>query len=67
MFELEGLSLVHPHDGEDVPMEEIRERDAASDDPERVWATGERIYRCPTCDEQVVVRSDAERENVIPG
>jgi predicted RNA-binding Zn-ribbon protein involved in translation (DUF1610 family) len=67
MFEIEGLGLLHPHDGQGIPMEEVRERDAASDDPERTWAAGERIYRCPRCDEEVVVRSQAERENVIPG
>jgi predicted RNA-binding Zn-ribbon protein involved in translation (DUF1610 family) len=67
VFQYEGLALVHPHGGESIPMEEIRERDSASDDPERSWASGEKVYRCPRCDEQVIVRSDAERENVIPG
>jgi hypothetical protein len=55
MFDYQTLKLLHVHGGEDVPMVERSHHDPADHDPERSWGEGARIFRCATCDEEVVV------------
>ena len=65
MFDYRTVQLMHLHGDERIPMHE-RPRDAADDDPGRGWVKGERIFRCSSCDEEVVVlpgssmKTDAE-------
>jgi hypothetical protein len=60
MFQLSGaeflLRLEHRHsDGSWSPLEpQQSHHDPAELDPERAWANG-RIYRCPSCAEEVRV------------
>jgi len=54
MFDYRNFQLVHAHDDERFPMVDATD-DATAHDPERGWIEGERIFRCPQCDAQVVV------------
>jgi hypothetical protein len=55
MHDYRTLKLMHVHGAEHVPMEERSHHDPADHDPERSWREGARIFRCSTCDEEVVV------------
>jgi hypothetical protein len=54
MLDYQTFKLVHAHDGDRYPMVDVTE-DVAAHDPERAWIEGERIFRCPVCDSEVVV------------
>ncbi len=55
MFDYQTVKLLHRHSNEDwVPMTES-EHDPASRDPERAWLHGARLFRCTSCDEEVVI------------
>ncbi|HJW20812.1 MAG TPA: hypothetical protein VJ506_00120 [Candidatus Limnocylindrales bacterium] len=50
------LDLMHRHDdGSVARMEEAAHESPASEDPERLWLRGGRLFRCPQCNEEVVV------------
>jgi hypothetical protein len=55
MIDYRTMELLHVHGGERVPMTERSHHDPADHDPERTWRDGARIFRCTTCDEEVVV------------
>jgi len=55
MFDYRTLQLMHVHGGTHVPMVERSHHDAAEHDPERNWRAGSRIFRCTTCEDEVVV------------
>ena len=55
--------LTHQHtDGTWGEFEEV-EHDSAAHDPERWWSIG-RVFRCTSCDEQVVVVPQGEDKPV---
>lgn len=47
-----SFRLMHRHGDDYVPMVE---HDAADHDPEKGWLRGARIFRCTTCEEEVVL------------
>jgi hypothetical protein len=47
-----AFRLMHRHGDDFVPM---IEHTNADHDPERGWLRGARIFRCSTCDEEVVL------------
>ena len=55
MLDIRTMELMHVHEGEHVPMVERPHHDPADHDPEQRWREGARIFRCTTCDEEVVV------------
>lgn len=59
MFDFENLKLLHSHGDELVPMVEKTgdHHDAASHDAERDISWYRRVFRCTTCDEDVVLES----------
>jgi hypothetical protein len=59
-----NVHLEHHHGDRWVQLEPTPQHDAAESDPERAWASGGRIYRCPECDE--VVRVDLDRDDRTP-
>ena len=68
MFDYQTVKLLHHH-GQDnwVPMAESSDHDAATHDPERQWLSGARIFRCTTCDEEIVMTPAAEPHTEAPG
>jgi hypothetical protein len=58
------LRVEHRHGDDWVRLEPSPAHDVAESDPERAWAHG-RIYRCPTCEEEV--RVDLDRDDRTPG
>jgi hypothetical protein len=48
------VKLMHRHGSGYEAMVEEREHDAADHDPERAWLHGARIFRCKSCEEEVV-------------
>ncbi len=58
------LRVEHRHGDEWIRLEPSAEHDSAEGDPERGWAFG-RLFRCPTCDEQV--RVDLDHDDRTPG
>jgi hypothetical protein len=55
MLNVQTIQLMHVHGGEQVPMVDRTHHDPADHDPEQTWREGARIFRCTTCDEEVVV------------
>jgi hypothetical protein len=56
MLNFQAMQLMHRHtDGRTVPMIEVGHRSPADQDEERDWLRGARIFRCPECNEEVVV------------
>ncbi|MEW5990491.1 MAG: hypothetical protein AB1736_03980 [Chloroflexota bacterium] len=49
------FKLPHPHGDQRVPMHEGSHHDVAAHDPERDWVGGARVFRCTSCDEEVIV------------
>jgi hypothetical protein len=47
-----SFRLMHRHGDEYVPM---IEHGAVDHDPERAWLRGARIFRCKTCEEEVIL------------
>ena len=41
--------------------------DAAAHDPESDWSKGRRLYRCTTCDEEVLISSDRADQEPLGG
>ena len=58
------LNVQHRHGDDWVRLEPSPEHDSAESDPERGWSFG-RLFRCPTCDEEV--RVDLDRDDRTPG
>jgi hypothetical protein len=56
----EAMRIEHRHGDEWVRLEPSPEHTSAEGDPERRWALG-RIFRCPSCAEEVRVVRDDER------
>jgi hypothetical protein len=55
------LSFQHRHgDGSLGRFERVQHHDAAEHDPEREWAKGGALYRCNSCDEEIVVGHDED-------
>jgi hypothetical protein len=59
----ELLRVQHRHGDEWVRLEPSPAHDSAEADPERQWQFG-RLFRCPTCDEEV--RVDLDRDERTP-
>jgi hypothetical protein len=55
MLDHTTVKMMHPHDGQAIPMEEVSPRDAAQYDPEQAWRQGARIFRCQACDAEIMV------------
>lgn len=55
MLDYWTMELMHLHGGERVPMVERSHHDAADHDPEQTWLDRAKIFRCTTCDEEVMV------------
>jgi hypothetical protein len=57
MLNFQAMQLMHRHDdGSVAPMAESAGHDSpASEDEERIWLRGGRIFRCTQCSEEVVV------------
>ncbi len=55
MLDYQTLKLMHVHGGQQHPMVERAHHDPADHDPERSWREGARIFRCASCDDEVVV------------
>ncbi len=59
MYQLPNLDLLmfeHSH-GEDDWHRMTEVRDSSSHDPERGWDSGQRIFRCESCPEQIRIGS----------
>ncbi len=54
MIDYRNLQILHPHGDEWVEMHH-EHHDVAEHDPERQWGRGAKIFRCKSCEEQVVV------------
>jgi hypothetical protein len=68
MFDFQTIKLLHRHGNDDlVPMSEASEHGSVAHDPERTWLRGARIFRCTTCDEEVVMTPAAEPTGESPG
>jgi hypothetical protein len=68
MFDYQTVKLLHSHgDGHYVPMAENPDHDSAAHDPERAWLSGARIFRCTTCDEEIIMTPAAEPHSEAPG
>ena len=68
MFDYNTVKLLHSHgDGNYVPMAESSDHDSAAHDPERQWLSGARIFKCTTCDEEIVMKPAAEPNTEAPG
>lgn len=69
MFNLQS-QLYHLHDGVRVPMIEQRPHHSPADhDVERAIARGARVFKCDTCEEQVLVvppGADPVSEETLP-
>jgi hypothetical protein len=70
VFQLQGLPLPrieHNHGaGQWDAMEEVSApHDSAEHDPERAWQKG-RVFRCTTCEDEIRVVLDDERESPQP-
>jgi hypothetical protein len=60
MWDYQTVKLLHRHSNEDwVPMVES-EHDPAGRDPERAWLHGARLYKCTSCDEQIVITAPVD-------
>jgi hypothetical protein len=61
LIDYESLKLMHFHGDEAVEMEETSSphHDVASHDVEHPQGWYRRVFRCTTCDEEVVVRANA--------
>jgi hypothetical protein len=60
MWDYQTVKLLHRHANDDwVPMTES-EHDPAGRDPERAWLHGARLFRCTSCDEEIVITAPAE-------
>ena len=60
-----AMQLIHHHGGDEgYPMYEVEPAapDAASDDPERAWHRGSRVYRCSGCHHQIAVALSSEAD-----
>jgi hypothetical protein len=56
MLNFQAMQLMHRHDdGSVAAMSEAAHDSPASEDEERTWLRGGRIFRCTQCDEEVVV------------
>ena len=57
MFNLEAQQLLHRHGNEWVPMEPVEREhtNPADHDVERELLTGRRVFRCPSCTEEIGV------------
>ena len=68
MFDYTTVQLFHSHgEGHYVPMAERTDHDPAARDPERKWLSGARIFKCTTCDEEIVMTPAAEPNTAAPG
>jgi len=67
MFDYQTVKLLHHHGNDDwVPMAEV-EHGSAAHDPERAWLRGGRIYRCTSCEEEVVITEPPDARPDKPG
>ena len=56
MLNFQAMLLMHRHDdGSAAPMAEAAHESASTEDEERAWLRGARIFRCTECNEEVVV------------
>ena len=68
MFDYSTVKLLHQHgDGAFSPMTPSVDHDAAAHDPERAWLAGAQIFRCSTCDDQVVLVPPSEPGEEVGG
>lgn len=58
MFDYQTMKLMHSHGDERFPMtESSSHHDPAAHDAEQGWRPGTRIFRCMSCEEEIVVES----------
>ena len=63
MLNFQAMQLMHRHDdGSAAPMAEAAHESPTSEDEERTWLHGGRLFRCTQCDEEVVVGPSAPSE-----
>ena len=55
MLNFQAARLMHRHEDKWVEMSPVAEQSADSLDPERRLVHAARVYRCDTCDEEVLV------------
>ena len=55
MLNLHSHNVMHRHGGSWVPMEPAEHMTPDDHDPERRMLGGERIYRCASCEEEVLI------------
>jgi hypothetical protein len=65
MIDYTTFRLMHRHGNEYEPMDK-REHGSADHDPERAWIRGARIFKCRTCDEEVVLVPPNNESESLP-
>jgi hypothetical protein len=55
VLSFETMALMHRHGEDWVPMREVEHHTSVDHDPERRMLRGERVFRCVTCDEEVML------------
>lgn len=60
MLNVNNLRVLHRHGDDWIPMESAEHTSPAAHDPERRILRGQRIYRCASCDEEVLIGEAAE-------
>ena len=68
MFDYKTVKLLHHHGNDDwVPMLEETEHGSAAHDMERAWLRGGRLYKCTTCEEEIVITEPPDARPDKPG
>ena len=67
MFDYETVKLLHRHGNDEwVPMAES-EHGSAAHDPERAWLRGARLYKCTSCEEEILITAPPDERPGEPG
>ena len=54
MFNFDQMALLHRHEGEWREMREVKHASSEDDNLERRLLRGERMFRCETCDLEIM-------------
>jgi hypothetical protein len=67
MLDFQAVRLLHRHgNGEYASMVERSEASVETNDPERQWIKGTRIFKCSTCPEEIVIQPVAAHNGEGP-
>jgi hypothetical protein len=67
MFDYQTVKLLHRHGTNDyAPMVEGTDHTSTTHDPERAWLRGARLFRCTTCEDEVILAPEGELPSIDP-